>query len=74
MGLVVGIDLGRKSDHDAVIFRRAVGKQIGRGFRFASTPRGIQKLFDRVEKVQEPGEEVEFVTEIMLYRPIWQYL
>jgi transposase len=61
MALVVGIDLGRKSEHDALIFRRETGRQVGRGFRFPTTCAGMDKLFRRVEQVREPDELIEFV-------------
>ena len=61
MALIVGIDLGRKSAHDAVILRRETGKKVGRGFRFASTPEGLQSLFDKLDTVRVEGEPVQFV-------------
>ena len=60
MALVVGIDLGRKSAHDALIYRRETGRQVSGGFRFYSTCEGFDTLFERVEQVREPGEQVEF--------------
>lgn len=61
MALVVGLDLGRKSAHDAAIYRRETGRQVNRGFRFLSTCEGFDTLFERVRQVREPGEEVAFV-------------
>ena len=60
MALVVGIDLGRKSAHDALIYRRETGRQVSGGFRFHSTCEGFGTLFERVEQVREVGEQVEF--------------
>lgn len=37
MGLIVGIDLGIKSDHDAILLRRETSLQVGRGARFDNT-------------------------------------
>ena len=33
MALIVGIDLGIKSDHDAILIRRETSGQVGRGIR-----------------------------------------
>ena len=38
MALIVGIDLGRKSAHDVSILRQENAEQLGRTFRFYSTP------------------------------------
>ncbi|MFH1690463.1 MAG: IS110 family transposase [Candidatus Eisenbacteria bacterium] len=61
MALIVGIDLGRKSAHDAVILRRDTGLEIGRGFRFTSSPQGFDKLFRKIEAVRKDEESVDFV-------------
>lgn len=61
MALIVGIDLGRKSAHDAVILRRETGKKLGRGFRFTSTPQGFERLFQKLDAVRVEGEPVQFV-------------
>ena len=61
MALVVGIDLGRKSAHDAVVMRRETGLEIGRGFRFTSSPEGFDKLFRRIGAVLNADEPVDFV-------------
>lgn len=61
MALIVGIDLGIKSDHDAVIIRRETARQVGHIIRFGNTCEGRDKLFERIEKVREHGESVEFV-------------
>lgn len=61
MGLIVGIDLGIKSDHDAVIIRRETSQTIGKGIRFANTCDGRDALLERVCKVSEEGERVDFV-------------
>jgi len=61
MALVVGIDLGRKSAHDAVILKRDTGLEIGRGFRFTSSPEGFDKLFRKIDAVLNPHEPVDFV-------------
>ena len=61
MALVVGLDLGRKSAHDAAIYRRETGRQVNRGFRVLSTCEGFDKLFEHVRQVREPEEEVAFV-------------
>lgn len=61
MGLIVGIDLGIKSDHDAVILRRETGRQIGRGLRFNNTCQGRDKLLERIWKVRTGDEDVDFV-------------
>ncbi len=63
MALVVGIDLGRKSPHDAVILRRETGLEIGRGFRFTSSPQGFDKLFRKIEAVRNADEPVDFVSD-----------
>jgi transposase len=60
MALVVGIDLGRKSPHDAVILRRETGLEIGRGFRFTSSPEGFDKLFRKIDALRNPDEPVDF--------------
>jgi len=61
MALIVGIDLGRKSAHDAVILRRESAKQIGAGFRVASTPEGMERLFQEIEAVRQEEEALDFV-------------
>lgn len=61
MALIVGIDLGRKSPHHAVILRRETGRQTGRGFRFRSSPEGFQKLSRKIDAVRRDGESVDFV-------------
>ena len=61
MGLVVGIDLGRKSAHDAVLFRRETRRQVGKGIRFTTTVEGLDRLLQRIERVREDQEQVEFV-------------
>jgi transposase len=61
MALIVGIDLGRKSAHDAVILRRETAKKLGRSFRFTSTPQGLQRLFNKLEAVRTETEPVQFV-------------
>lgn len=61
MALVVGIDLGRKSAHDAVVLRRDTGLEVGRSFRFTSSPEGFDKLFRKIDAVLNPDEPVDFV-------------
>ncbi|MEA3408937.1 MAG: IS110 family transposase [Candidatus Eisenbacteria bacterium] len=61
MALIVGIDLGRKSAHDVVILKRETGLEIGRGFRFSSSPEGFNKLFRKIEAVRNDREPVDFV-------------
>lgn len=61
MALIVGIDLARKSPHDAVILRRETGLEIGRGFRFTSSPEGFGKLFRKIEAARNTDEPVDFV-------------
>jgi transposase len=61
MALIVGIDLGRKSAHDAVILKRETGLEIGRGFRFTSSPEGFHKLFRKIEAARSQDEPVDFV-------------
>lgn len=61
MALIVGIDLGRKSAHDAVILKRETGLEIGRGFRFTSSPEGFDKLFRKIDAVRNQDEPVDFV-------------
>ena len=61
MALIVGCDLGRKSAHDVVILRRETAQQVGRAFRFTSTPEGVDQLFGQIEKVRQDDESVEFV-------------
>jgi len=61
MALIVGIDLGRKSAHDVIILRRETAQQVGRAFRFFSTPADIDRLFERIEAVRQDEEPVAFV-------------
>ena len=61
MALIVGIDLGRKSAHDASILRRETAAQLGRSFRFFSTPDGIELLFAGIAAVTQGQEEIAFV-------------
>lgn len=61
MALIVGIDLGRKSAHDVIVLRRETALQLGRTFRFHSTPSGIETLFARIEAVREEKESLAFV-------------
>jgi transposase len=61
MGLIVGIDLGIKSDHDAIIIRRETSKTIGKGIRFSNTCDGREALFERVSKLRDGEERVDFV-------------
>ena len=61
MALIVGCDLGRKSAHDIVILRRETARQVGRAFRFTSTPEGMDQLFGQIQKVRVDDESVEFV-------------
>lgn len=61
MALIVGIDLGIKSDHDAVIIRRETSLTVGKGIRFANTCEGRDKLLAHLKAVCEPGETVAFV-------------
>jgi transposase len=61
MALIVGIDLGRKSAHDVVILRRQTALQVGRSFRFTTTPQGLERLFEQIEMVREDHEAVDFV-------------
>ena len=61
MALIVGIDLGRKSAHDAIILRRETAKQVGAAFRFSSTPKGIEHLFQKIEAIQQDQEPIAFV-------------
>ena len=61
MALIVGIDLGRKSAHDVVTIRRETSRQLGGTFRFSSTPKGIDHLFEKIEKVRDEDEPLEFV-------------
>ena len=35
MGLIVGIDLGGKSKHDALVIRRETARQVGKAFGLA---------------------------------------
>lgn len=61
MGLIVGIDLGIKSDHDAIIIRRETSQLVGKGLRFANTCAGRDKLFEHVAKWCDGDERVDFV-------------
>jgi len=61
MGLIVGIDLGIESDHDAIVLRRETSKTLGKGIRFSNTCAGRDILFERVSKLREEGERVDFV-------------
>ena len=61
MALIVGIDLGRKSAHDVIILRRESAQQLGRSFRFPSTPEGIETLFTRIDAVRQTEEPIAFV-------------
>jgi transposase len=61
MALVVGIDLGRKSAHDAVIMRRETGRETRRGFRFPTSPEGFKKLFRKIDAVRNGNEPIDFV-------------
>jgi transposase len=61
MALIIGIDLGRKSPHDAVMLRRETGLPTGRGFRFRSSPEGLEKLFRKIDAARKDGEPVDFV-------------
>lgn len=61
MALVVGIDIGRKSPHEAIILHRETGVKAGPSFRFHSTPQGIQCLLEKVEQAREAEEPVSFV-------------
>ena len=61
MALIIGIDLGRKSAHDAVILRRETAKQVGSAFRFTSTPKGIERLLQKIETVRHNQEPIDFV-------------
>ncbi len=61
MALIVGCDLGRKSAHDVVILRRETARQVGRAFRFTSTPEGVDQLFGQIQKVRQNNEPVAFV-------------
>ena len=61
MALIVGCDLGRKSAHDVVILRRETAQQVGRAFRFTSTPEGVDELFGQIRKVRQNNEPVAFV-------------
>lgn len=61
MALIVGSDLGRKSAHDAIILRRETAKQVGAAFRFSSTPKGIEHLFQKIEAIQQDQEPIAFV-------------
>ncbi|NKB69632.1 MAG: IS110 family transposase [Candidatus Latescibacteria bacterium] len=61
MALIVGIDLGRKSAQDAVVLRRESAQQLGRVFRFGSTPSGIETLFTRIDAICQEEEPIAFV-------------
>ncbi len=61
MALIVGIDLGRKSAHDVIVLRRESAQQLGRAFRFDSTPSGIETLFRRIAAVHQAEEAIAFV-------------
>ncbi len=61
MALIVGIDLGRKSAHDVVMLRRQTALQVGPSFRFTSTPKGLDRLFEQIERVRQDHEPVDFV-------------
>lgn len=61
MALIVGIDLGRKSAHDAILLRRENAAILGRAFRFYSTPEGVDTLWTRINTVRQQGEPVAFV-------------
>jgi transposase len=61
MALIVGIDLGRKSAHDVIVLRRESAQQLGRVFRFDSTPSGIETLFKRIAAVHQEEESIAFV-------------
>ena len=61
MALIVGIDLGRKSAHDVIILRRESALQLGRAFRFHSTPSGIETLFSHIKSVRQEEESLAFV-------------
>ncbi|NKB65939.1 MAG: transposase [Candidatus Latescibacteria bacterium] len=61
MALIVGIDLGRKSAHDVILLRRESAQQLGRAFRFSSTPSGLDTLFGRIAAVQQADESIAFV-------------
>lgn len=61
MALVVGIDIGKNSPHEAIILRRESGVKVNSSFRFYSTPRGIDYLLERVETAREGEEDVSFV-------------
>ena len=61
MALIVGIDLGRKSAHDVSILRQESAEQLGRTFRFYSTPTDLEMLFKRIEAVRQDEEAIAFV-------------
>jgi len=61
MALIIGIDLGRKSAHDVIILRRESAQQLGRVFRFGSTPSGLEELFARIHAVRQEEEPIAFV-------------
>ena len=56
MALIIGIYLGRKSAHDVIILRRESAQQLGRVFRFGSTPSGLEELFARIHAVRQEEE------------------
>ncbi len=61
MGLIVGIDVGVKSKHDALLIRRETSRQVGKGIRFGNTCEGRDTLFKYLGKVCEENETIEFV-------------
>ena len=61
MSLVVGIDIGKKSPHEAIILGRERGVKVNSSFKFRSTPQGIACLLEKVEKVREDQKDVSFV-------------
>ena len=61
MALIVGIDLGRKSAHDVVILRRETARQVGKAFRFHTTPDGFDTFFKNLEAVRVDNEPVSVV-------------
>ena len=55
----MAVSIGMRA-HDVIVLRRESAQQLGRAFRFDSTPSVIETLFRRIAAVHQAEESIAF--------------